>query len=245
MALTNHPSPTLAVLLAAGRGKRLRPWTDTVPKPLLPVNGRPTLDFSLEAAKLAGIKQVIFIVGHLGQQIIDYVGDGSTWGIEPYFCEQKELLGTAHALKMAADAHPKLFEENASFILTATDYLLDANCLTDLTLRQDQTGAGIVVSLKRVPLEELSGRSSVRFTGDFELQEIVEKPAEGQAPSEFSGSLTFVLPSRIVKLLPQMILSPRGEYEIQALINQMIVDGSKARGLLQLTPAEWDPTLVN
>lgn len=244
MSQLDFSSPKLAVLLAAGRGKRLRPWTDTVPKPLLSVNGRPTLDFSLQSAKLAGVKQVIFIVGHLGEQIVDYVGDGSKWGIDPFFCEQTELLGTAHALKIAADLHIELFKSNTNFILTATDYLLEENCLSDLCKRQKLTNADMVVSLKQAPLEELTGRSSVRFVRDFELQEIVEKPAVGEAPSEFSGSLTFVLPSRIVNMLPQMEISSRGEYEIQALINKMIVDGATARGLLQPSPAEWDPTMM-
>ena len=233
--------PKLAVLLAAGRGKRLRPWTDTTPKPLLPVDGRPTLDFTLAAVKKAGITQVVFIVGHLGQQIVDYIGDGSAWEIEPYFCEQKELLGTAHALKQAVDAFPELFKASSSFVLTATDYLFGDTVLTQLVEAQQKASAEIVVSLKEVPESELSGRSSVRFTGDFDLQEIVEKPAEGQAPSLFSGSLTFLLPSKLVELLPTMQMSPRGEYEIQALVNQLISAGVKAKGVLQPTPAEWEP----
>ena len=237
--------PSLAVLLAAGRGKRLRPWTDTTPKPLLPVYGRPTLDFTLQAAKTAGVNQVVFIVGHLGEQIVDYVGDGSTWGVEPFFCKQNELLGTAHALKMAADAHPHLFEQNSSFILTATDYLFESNTLSDLVTRYRETGAEIGVSLKQVPKEELAGRSSVRYTGDFVIKEIVEKPAVGEAPSRFSASLTFVLPSQIVNHLQHMELSTRGEYEIQTLINQMIDGGAKATGLLQPSPAEWHASMLD
>ncbi|MEM8860284.1 MAG: nucleotidyltransferase family protein [Chloroflexota bacterium] len=237
-------TPKLAVLLAAGRGKRLRPHTDTTPKPLLPVNGRPTLDFTLQAAVKAGVKQVVFVIGHLGDQIIEYIEDGATWGIEPYFCEQKELLGTAHALKIAIDAHPQLFKNSDSFILTATDYLFDPTVLSELVEKQGSTAADIVVSLKEVPKEELSGRSSVRYTGDFEIQEIVEKPAAGQAPSPYSGSLTFLLPSKIVNYVPNMQMSQRGEYEIQALVNQMILDSFSARGVLQPAPNEWNPSLA-
>lgn len=240
---TQNGRPTLALLLAAGRGKRLRPWTDTTPKPLLPVHGRPTLDFTLQAIQRANIKRVIFVVGHLAQQVVDYVGDGAAWGIEPFFCEQPELLGTAHALKMGVDAHRHLFEQHANFLLTATDYLLEPSVLADLVERQAQTGAEIVASLKRVPLAELAGRSSVRYRDDFVLDEIVEKPAAGEAPSEFSASLTFILPSRILAHLPTMRMSPRGEFEIQALINRMIRDGTHARGLLQPSPAEWRPEL--
>lgn len=236
----SHKQPKLAILLAAGRGKRLRPWTDTTPKPLLPVDGRPTLDFTLTAAKAAGIKQVIFIVGHLGEQIVEYVGDGSQWGIEPYFCKQKELLGTAHALKQAVDAFPALFAQSHSFLLTATDYLFEQTVLLDLIEKQAETNADIVMSLKEVPLAELSSRSSARYTGDFELEEIVEKPAEGQAPSPYSSSLIYILPSTIVDLLPQMTLSERGEYEVQHLINTLLREGAHGRGVLQSSPAEWE-----
>ncbi|MEM9777284.1 MAG: nucleotidyltransferase family protein [Chloroflexota bacterium] len=235
--------PRLAVLLAAGRGKRLRPYTDTTPKPLLPVKGRPTLDFTLQAAVQAGVKQVVFVIGHLGDQIVEYIGDGSAWGIKPYFCEQKELLGTAHALKIAIDAHPQLFENTGSFILTATDYLFEPTVLSELVEKQASTAANIVVSLKEVPKEELSGRSSVRYTGDFEIQEIVEKPAVGQAPSPYSGSLTFLLPSQVVSYIPAMQMSERGEYEIQAVVNRMIAEGFSAGGVLQGAPIEWHENL--
>lgn len=236
-------TPKLAVLLAAGRGKRLRPHTDTTPKPLLPVKGRPTLDFTLQAAVQAGVKQVVFVIGHLGEQIVEYIGDGATWGIEPFFCEQKELLGTAHALKMAIDEHPHLFEKTGSFILTATDYLFEPTVLSELVEKRASTAADIVVSLKEVPKEELSGRSSVRYTGDFDIQEIVEKPATGQAPSPYSGSLTFLLPSQMVGYMPNMHMSERGEYEIQAIVNKMILDGFSARGVLQPAPSEWNESL--
>ena len=126
--------PNLAVLLAAGRGKRLRPWTDTTPKPLLPVEGRATLDYTLEAVKRAGIQQVIFIVGHLGDQIVNYVGDGSNWGIEPYFCEQVELLGTAHALKQAvADLEEGVLHFSTSSVMCFQGWLSSSSGYHPLT----------------------------------------------------------------------------------------------------------------
>ena len=68
-----------AILLAAGRGKRQRPYTDEMPKPLLPVRGRATLDYVLIAVRRAGVKRVCIVTHHLQEKIIQYVGDGSAW----------------------------------------------------------------------------------------------------------------------------------------------------------------------
>ncbi len=65
-----------AVLLAAGRGKRQRPYTDVTPKPLLEVNGRATLDFVLRAVAKAGVERVCIVTKHLEEKIFAYVGDG-------------------------------------------------------------------------------------------------------------------------------------------------------------------------
>jgi MurNAc alpha-1-phosphate uridylyltransferase len=71
-----------AMILAAGRGQRMRPLTDTTPKPLLPVGGRPLIDWHLSALARAGVEQVVVNVAWLGRQIIDYLGDGRRWGVE-------------------------------------------------------------------------------------------------------------------------------------------------------------------
>src|SRR5512135_1824420 len=87
-----------AVLLAAGRGKRQRPYTDETPKPLLPVRGRATLDYVLTAVKRAGIERVCIVTRHLEERIFEYVGNGSKWGLDVTFAHQNELRGTADAL---------------------------------------------------------------------------------------------------------------------------------------------------
>ena len=73
-----------AVLLAAGRGKRQRPYTDVTPKPLLEVHGRATLDYVLCAVAKAGVERVCIVTNHLEEKIIEYVGDGSKWNLEVF-----------------------------------------------------------------------------------------------------------------------------------------------------------------
>jgi bifunctional UDP-N-acetylglucosamine pyrophosphorylase/glucosamine-1-phosphate N-acetyltransferase len=243
--MNGNNRPALAVLLAAGRGKRLRPYTDNTPKPLLPVDGRPLLDRTLEAVSAAGIKQICLVTHHLAEQIEQFVGDGSNWGLTALFCRQSQLLGTAHALNEAVHAHPHWFQNGVSFLLTATDYIWPENYLCDLVAAHRRDGADISVSLKRMPGADLSKRSSVAFTPQGGIAQIVEKPGPGQAPSEFVASLTTILPATASAYLANMQPSPRGEYELQAIINQMIDDGYRAQGLEQPAPGEWQPHMWN
>jgi NDP-sugar pyrophosphorylase family protein len=212
-----------------------------VPKPLLPVKGRPLLDHTLAAVSAAGIKAVCLVTYHLAEQIEAFVGDGSRWGLDPVFCQQEQLLGTAHALQMAVVAYPHLFAHNRLFLLTATDYIWPENYLQDLVEAHAKSGAGISISLKHMPGADLSQRSSVAFDSRGGIAQIVEKPAPGQAPSAYVASLTAILPTAVRRYLADMQPSPRGEYELQTLINQMIADGYQAQGLDQPPPGEWQP----
>ena len=243
--MSENNSPDLAVLLAAGRGKRLRPFTDHTPKPLLPVNGRPLLDHTLEAVAAAGIRRVCIITNHLAGQIEDFVADGSRWGLSAVFCRQSQLLGTAHALNEVVTAYPLYFQNGPPFLLTATDYIWPENYLLDLVAAHIQNSADISVSLKHMPGVDLSKRSSVAFTPQGGIAQIVEKPAPGQAPSAYVASLTTILPAATGTYLAQMQPSSRGEYELQTVINQMIDDGYRAQGLEQPPPGEWQPHMWN
>lgn len=229
-------------MLAAGRGKRQRPYTDTTPKPLLPVNGRPTLDFVLTSAVQAGITTVCLVTHYLGEQIDEYVGDGSAWGLTAVTCHQSEMLGTAHALQTAVSAFPEIFVRERPFLLTATDYIFPSTYLAELVGNYQKSGVDMALSLKQLPQEQILRSSTVQFQENGRITQIVEKPAPDQIMSPYSASLTFVLPGIIVEYLPHMQPSPRGEFEIQHILNQMLDDGFTASGCVQETPEEWDAT---
>lgn len=93
------------VILAGGLGTRMWPHARTVPKTLLPVAGRPFASWQLEWLAGAGVTSVVYCIAYLGEQIREYVGDGSAWGLEvEYVDEGEELRGTAGAIRLAADA---------------------------------------------------------------------------------------------------------------------------------------------
>lgn len=92
------------VILAGGRGSRMRPVTDRVPKTLLPVLGVPFAHYQLTRLAAEGVGRVVYALGHLGRQVVDFVGDGSRWGLDvTYAHEGDTLLGTGGALRQTVD----------------------------------------------------------------------------------------------------------------------------------------------
>ena len=237
--------PTVAVLLAAGRGRRARPETDHTPKPLLPVAGRPTLDYVLTAAARAGIRDVVVVTHYLAEQIEHYVGDGTSWGLRVVCCRQPHLGGTAHALQTAITDYPALFDRERPFVLSATDYALAPDALTELVTAHAANGADMTVSLKQFPSADILGRSSVVLGSDGLIVQIIEKPAPEQIAGPWVASLLFVLPGAVLDYLWDSPASPRGEVEIQSVINRLLDGGFTAGGLVQEAPREWEATLIS
>jgi NDP-sugar pyrophosphorylase family protein len=92
------------VILAGGLGTRMQPLTNTIPKALVPVAGRPFVDHQLRWLASRGVREVVFCIGYRGEQLRDFVGDGAGWGLSVrYVDEGGELRGTGGALRLALD----------------------------------------------------------------------------------------------------------------------------------------------
>lgn len=120
-----------AMILAAGRGERMRPLTDTVPKPLLEVKGKPLIAYHLEALKKAGIDSVVINVAWLGEKIQQALGNGSNYGVQIKYSVESEALETAGGIIQALD---KLDNE---FIVVNGDVFSDYDFTKLLTLNVD------------------------------------------------------------------------------------------------------------
>lgn len=225
-----------AILLAAGRGKRQRPYTDVTPKPLLEVNGRATLDYVLQAVVKAGIKRICIVTNHLEAQIFEYIGDGSRWNLSVTFAHQAELRGNGDALRSV----PADWIREEPVMVVATDYILEENALLQLVEAHKRYRADITMSLKECPIEELTTRSSVDVDPDWRVKRIIEKPKREEIMSPYAASILFILPPQTWDYVSKLELSPRGEIEMQSAIQKMIEDGYKAYGVLQPAPIEWD-----
>ena len=122
-------------ILAGGLGTRMRPFTETVPKPMITVLGRPFLDHLIDLLKRNGARRFVLLVSYLGHVIQDYLGDGSKHGIEVLYSYEHEPLGTGGALKNAAG----LLEGN--FLVVHGDTLLDIDyqaMVADFEARQTE-----------------------------------------------------------------------------------------------------------
>jgi dTDP-glucose pyrophosphorylase len=199
------------------------------------MRGRPTLDYVLTAVKRAGVERVCIVTRHLEEQIFEYVGDGSSWGLEVTFAHQNDLRGTGDALLSVP--HPWIRTE--PIMVLATDYILRADDLLELVRAHEQNQADITMSLKQCPVEELVARSSVDVDARGRVKRIIEKPTRAEIMSPYAASILFILPPQLWTYLANVQPSPRGEIEMQAAVQMMIEDGFQAFGLRQPAPEEW------
>jgi len=231
-----------AIVLCAGRGKRLKPYTDTTPKPLLPVDGIPTLSYILESLSLAGIQRVCLVTHYLGEQIAQFAADQAWYAQENIACVQQEsLAGTADAAMSALNAKPDWY--STPFLITASDYIVPAEFYQTIVQTYEREQRSIVVSTKYLGSDALALRSSIRFDDNGNILEVVEKPAPGTAPSQFSANLVYILPPDITPLIRGIEPSKRGEKEIQSAVNLYIKMNGVASATEQAAPMEWQPPM--
>ncbi len=155
-----------AVILAGGFGKRLRPYTETIPKPLVEVAGKPILEWQIEWLKSYGIREFVLLVGYLREKIIERIGSGSRLGVRVTYVVEDSPLGTGGALK---NAEHVLRRENY-FIVVNGDILTNINPLKVVdALREGR----VVGSIATVPLRSPYG--ILRIENGY-VVEFSEKP---------------------------------------------------------------------
>ncbi len=219
-----------AIIMAAGKGERLRPFTEWLPKPLLPIGGRPIIETLLTNLRQAGISQAVIIYGHLGETLRRFLGDGSRYGMEFTFREQTERLGTAHAVMQAANL---ISARDDTVMVMAGDTAFGFNHIGGLVRFHRTSGADVSLSLKRLSIERLSASSSVAIDAAGRITQIVEKPAPGTAPSDIASAPLYIYPPSLADYLSRVGLSARDEYELTDVIAMMIDDGLKVMGKVE------------
>lgn len=162
-------SEPLAVILAGGEGKRLRPLVSDVPKPLAPIAGRPFIHWLLDLLSLRGIRRALLLLGYKASDVISSCGDGSRWGIEMSYSVEDEPLDKAGALR---NALPLIDTED--FLLLNGDTLLDVD-YCELLSFHCRMGATITFAarpwrdLSRVDPLDVDEGGRVRSFGDKNL----------------------------------------------------------------------------
>lgn len=207
-----------AVVLVAGKGTRMEPLTSGCPKVMLQVANKPILEHILNSAIEAGIEGFVFITGYLEEQIKEYFGDGSKWGVSIEYVQQKEQLGTANAIGCA-----KGYVEGAFLVLNG-DMLIGQEDLKILLSRTEEA----VICVKEV---ENPSDFGVLETENNRVIRIIEKPKN--PPTNLANAGIYLFRESIFDFIDRTRASVRNELEITDSI-QMLIDSGVAVGYSSL-----------
>lgn len=210
-----------AVVLAAGKGERLLPLTENRPKHLLPIGGKPLLEWILEGMVGAGVDEALLVTHYMEEQIKGYFGDGKRLGLELSYVSQEEMRGTADAFRMAED-----FAGGEEFLGVYGDLFLPPEGFEAL-IRARRKGE---TTMCVVPVDDPSRMGVVALEGD-RVTAIVEKPAPGEEPSDLANAGMYIFQPGIFRLIDETGLSSRNEYEITDSLRALIDSGATLRAV--------------
>jgi UDP-N-acetylglucosamine diphosphorylase / glucose-1-phosphate thymidylyltransferase / UDP-N-acetylgalactosamine diphosphorylase / glucosamine-1-phosphate N-acetyltransferase / galactosamine-1-phosphate N-acetyltransferase len=217
-----------AVLLAAGKGTRMRELTNDLPKPMIAVRGQPILRHIVDGLRAAGVTQILIIVGYRAEVVRDYFGDGSQFGISVEYTTQVVQDGTGRVVELARE-----FAGADPFILSYGDILIDPANYHRLVALND---AEALVSVKHNPGEIAKG-GAVFVNERFEMTDLREKPKPGEPTSPWYNAGVYTFRPSIFEFTAKLEKSPRGEYELTDAIRGLALSGKKVQ-VLELS-GDW------
>jgi dTDP-glucose pyrophosphorylase len=213
---------TKALLLAAGRGTRMRQLTDELPKPMIPVRGKPILLHIIEGLRDAGFQRILIVVGYRADVVTDFFGDGKCFGVAIEYVTQAVQDGTGRVVDLARD-----FAAADPFILSYGDILVDpANYKR---LASPSTADEALISVKRN--EDVSKGGAVFVDDQFRLTDLREKPKPGEPTSPWYNAGIYTFRQSIFTFTARLERSPRGEYELTDAIRALALSGKNVQAL--------------
>lgn len=228
---------TKAVLLAAGKGTRMRELTSDLPKPMLRVREKPILQHIIEGMKTAGIREFLIVVGWRADVVREFFGDGSAFGVRVSYATQVVQDGTGRVVDLARE-----FCGNDAFILSYGDILLDPENYPKLAALPNDTEAILTVKFT----DDVSKGGAVFVNEQFELVDLREKPKPGEPTSPWYNAGVYAFRPSIFEYTARLQRSPRGEFELTDAIRELAQSGRKVQAL-ELT-GDWadvrDPEIL-
>jgi glucose-1-phosphate thymidylyltransferase len=207
------------LVLAGGKGSRLRPLTATGAKQLVPVANKPVLFYALEQLVAAGITEIGVITGDTARQVMDAVGDGSAFGATITYLPQEAPLGLAHAIKTA-----EAWLGDAPFCMFLGDNFLQGGIVPYACHFRERPCAGHIL-LRRV--EDPSSLGVAVLDDEGRVMRLVEKPQEPVSDLAVIG--VYFFGPEIHAITPKLVPSGRGELEITDAIQGLIDAGYEVR----------------
>jgi UDP-N-acetylglucosamine diphosphorylase / glucose-1-phosphate thymidylyltransferase / UDP-N-acetylgalactosamine diphosphorylase / glucosamine-1-phosphate N-acetyltransferase / galactosamine-1-phosphate N-acetyltransferase len=226
-----------AVVLAAGRGTRMRELTAELPKPMIEVRGKPVLQHIVEGLRNAGIGDLLLVVGYRAGAVREFFSDGSRYNVTIQYATQTVQDGTGRVVDLARD-----FVGNRPFILAYGDILVDpGNYKRVVDLPYD-----VEATLTVTRGEDVSKGGAVFLNHEMELVDLREKTKPGEPTSPWYNAGLYAFRPTIFEFTAKLKPSPRGEYELTDAIRDLAHSGKKVKAL-ELT-GEWadvrDPEIL-
>jgi len=226
-----------AVLLAAGRGTRMRELTQDLPKPMIELRGKPVLQHIVEGLRDAGVRRFLIIVGYRAEAVQNFFGDGLRYKIDIQYATQVAQDGTGRVLDLARN-----FVGDSPFILAYGDILVAPENYKRIVDLADDVEA--LISVTRG--EDVSKGGAVFLNDKLELVDLREKSKPGEATSPWYNAGLYAFRTSIFNFTAKLKPSPRGEYELTDAIRELAQSGKKVKAL-ELT-GEWadvrDPEIL-
>jgi UDP-N-acetylglucosamine diphosphorylase / glucose-1-phosphate thymidylyltransferase / UDP-N-acetylgalactosamine diphosphorylase / glucosamine-1-phosphate N-acetyltransferase / galactosamine-1-phosphate N-acetyltransferase len=226
-----------AVLLAAGRGTRMREMTADLPKPMLVVRGKPVLQYVVEGLRDAAIEKFLIIVGYRAETVQNFFGDGSRYKLDIQYATQTVQDGTGRVIELA-----KHFVASEPFILGYGDILVAPENYKRIIDLPDDAEALISVTAG----EDVSKGGAVFVNERMELVDLREKLKPGEAASPWYNAGLYAFRPSIFDFTAKLRPSPRGEYELTDAIRDLAQSGKTVKAV-ELS-GEWadvrDPEIL-
>lgn len=217
-----------AVLLAAGRGTRMRELTAELPKPMIEVRGKPVLQHIVEGLRDAGVRDFLIIVGYHADAVQKFFGDGSRSDIEIQYATQVVQDGTGRVVDLARN-----FVADSPFVLSYGDILVSPENYKSLLNLPDDVEAIITVR----PGEDARRGGAVFLNDHMELVDLREKSKPREPTSAWYNAGIYTFRPSIFEFTAKLQPSPRGEYELTDAIRSLAQSGKKVKAI-ELT-GEW------
>jgi dTDP-glucose pyrophosphorylase len=211
-----------AVVLAAGRGTRMRELTADFPKPMINVRGKPVLQHIIEGLRDAGSRRLLIIVGYHAEMVRNFFGNGRHHGVQIEYATQTVQDGTGRVVDLARN-----FVGGSPFILSYGDILISPvnyNRVVDLT---DDCEAIVTVTRG----EDVSKGGAVFVNKEMELVDLREKVEPGEPTSPWYNAGLYAFRPGIFEFIARLKPSPRGEYELTDAIRDLAHSGKKVQAL--------------
>jgi NDP-sugar pyrophosphorylase family protein len=225
-----------AVILAAGRGTRMKELTSKLPKPMLPVQGKPILEHIVAGIRAAGIRDIFIVTGWRADVIEKYFGDGTKWNARIAFGRQLVQDGTGRAPELARE-----FVGDSPFLLTYGDILVPPETYSQMLRRFGEGDFAGVIAVTRGG-DFMHGGLNF-FDEQFCLERLAEKPSPAQleqlrrdgwlkpgAPVWYNAGIYIFRPT-LFDFTGRLKKSARDEYELTDAISAMVAAGEKLAGL--------------